>query len=120
MTLSKTAMAEIINGCWLSVTDMMQASNRLKKHVTTQANYEAVIAEKITPRLSGVIEIMTWVDASKVVLSETMVNQRAAVDQAIRQLQADETRQLDLVELTKRQQDREEGRYSRHRRGHQR
>ncbi|GKT02698.1 hypothetical protein [Furfurilactobacillus entadae] len=112
--LSEPALTEFVNGLWLTVTALMAETNRLKKHVRSQRDYDAVIHEKISPRLAAVNELVTWVCDQTVPDAATQLV--TGIQQALTQLAADERRQLDQTELDQRNRDREEGRIARHRR----
>ncbi|KRL53602.1 hypothetical protein [Furfurilactobacillus rossiae] len=112
--LSSAAISEIIDGLWLSVTSLLNETNRLKKHSRSQRDYDAVISERVTPRLVALDELIDWLPTDR--LSDTAQTRLAAIRQGMDQLKEDQHRQLDADLLKKRNLDREEGRISRHRR----
>ncbi|MCF6166089.1 hypothetical protein LROSL1_0432 [Furfurilactobacillus rossiae] len=112
--LSSVAINEIVDGLWLSVTSLLNETNRLKKHSRSQRDYDAVISERVTPRLVALDELIDWLPTDR--LSDTAQTRLAAIRQGMDQLKEDQHRQLDADLLKKRNLDREEGRISRHRR----
>ncbi|HAT53929.1 MAG TPA: hypothetical protein DCW31_01545 [Lactobacillus sp.] len=111
--LTTAALDEIVNGLWLDVTMLMNEVNRLKKHSRQQMDYDAIMAEKVTPHVSAIVEVIAWLPND--LLSDSGREQLTAVVQAVSQIQKDQHRKLDVDLLRKRNLDREEGRISRHR-----
>ncbi|MGR6686161.1 hypothetical protein ACUKBL_01915 [Furfurilactobacillus rossiae] len=79
--LSSVAINEIVDGLWLSVTSLLNETNRLKKHSRSQRDYDAVISERVTPRLVALDELIDWLPTDR--LSDTAQTRLAAIRQGM-------------------------------------